>query len=840
MRLLLRRRPSARKKSLRPVTRHHRKLWVEFLEDRCLPAQLSFVFQPLPVALGTVLNPLDGIQVRSPDGGPVTLALGNNTGAAQLSGTVTQSPDPGTGIATFEDLRLIGGTPGSAYTLLATSPGDDPATSGQFVVAAGPTNLYIATTLPTTKAGDNLGPITVQVLDASGAVSKGDDGDTITLFVDHNASTDPNGAMFLLPNNDRVDHLTAKVADGQAVFGDPTDLTSSPVRLTQAGVGFTLTAEAGNDAVKKSTSNRFVITAGAASKLDFQNPPTLAIVKQTINQGGRTPPFAATGVTVQVEDQFGNPVLDSTATVKISLKDNPAGGTLTGAPPNGVAAVNGLAVFTTLSIDKAGTGYTLQADSTGLDSKVTAAFNVLPGNPTLQFLDAKGNPTTNPLGAGPFPVGSRLPTFYVEADATDGKQTVGADGQQVILGPPGRLFGETTATVAFNTALGKSVALFNNVYIGSGKTGDSVTLQAQFLTLGGTINATPIMLSAGQATKLLFAGGGAIKSAVAGTNLQLKAGGAIQVFIQDNYGNTVTTGPASTAAIWLGVNRAAPNSLTTLIGDQFDPNSTGFGTYIKVNAVAGVATFPKVFINRASTSYQLAVGSPDFNFNTDTSQPFDVTIGAANKLDFLVQPDPAGKGANQRLTGNGNEIMVAVEDQVGNVITSDSGRNITMILATNPDPDTGSHKAALAGQTTLADQNGIAIFDLLYIRKDKNLPTAQPNIPGFQLQANASTLPTPNTPLSNPFLLNRAPGLVGVAFDASGKQIPNAIPLPTFTVNTPPSNVGVNQPLSFSFKLYRRRWRIGYTQGQEAPVIAYSAIQMLARSISATTDAFKE
>src|SRR5438552_14758017 len=90
-----------------PRAKGHARLAVEALEDRWMPAQLSFVKQPLPTALGDFLNP---IQVQSPDGGPVTIALGNNPVASQLGGTVTVAPDPATKIATFKDLYLFGGT----------------------------------------------------------------------------------------------------------------------------------------------------------------------------------------------------------------------------------------------------------------------------------------------------------------------------------------------------------------------------------------------------------------------------------------------------------------------------------------------------------------------------------------------------------------------------------------------------------------------------------------------------------------------------------------------------------------------------------------------------------
>src|SRR5262249_30741208 len=131
---------------------------------------------------------------------------------------------------------------------------------------------------------------------------------------------------------------------------------------------------------------------------------------------------------------------------------------------------------------------------------------------------------------------------------------------------------------------------------------------------------------------------------------------------------------------------------------------------------------------------------------------------------------------------------------------TDSGRDITMTLGANPDPETDpARKAALVGRTTVKTQNGVAVFDTMYIHKDKALPAAVPQIDGFRLQASAGSLKA--SPLSDPFPLKRPSGNVGVKFDADGNPIANFIPLPTITIEKPPANVPVNQPLSFSFKL---------------------------------------
>jgi hypothetical protein len=61
-----------------------------------------------------------------------------------------------------------------------------------------------------------------------------------------------------------------------------------------------------------------------------------------------------------VFDQFGNLVTNFSGMVALSLNDNPmTGATLSGTLT--VKVVNGVATFSDLSIDLAGTGYTLHA-----------------------------------------------------------------------------------------------------------------------------------------------------------------------------------------------------------------------------------------------------------------------------------------------------------------------------------------------------------------------------------------------------------------------------------------------------------------------------------------------
>jgi uncharacterized repeat protein (TIGR03806 family) len=101
-------------------------------------------------------------------------------------------------------------------------------------------------------------------------------------------------------------------------------------------------------------------------------PTALAVVQQptTVNASATITP----AVQIAVRDAAGNTVTSSSATVTLALGANPGGATLSGT--TSVAAVNGVATFSNLSLNNAGTGYTLVASSTGLTSATSSTFNV--------------------------------------------------------------------------------------------------------------------------------------------------------------------------------------------------------------------------------------------------------------------------------------------------------------------------------------------------------------------------------------------------------------------------------------------------------------------------------
>ena len=77
------------------------------------------------------------------------------------------------------------------------------------------------------------------------------------------------------------------------------------------------------------------------------------------------------GLTIKVEDGFGDVVTSYNGSVTISLGSNPGGGTLGGTLT--VTAVDGIATFSGLTLNKVGSGYTLKASSGSLTAAATTS-----------------------------------------------------------------------------------------------------------------------------------------------------------------------------------------------------------------------------------------------------------------------------------------------------------------------------------------------------------------------------------------------------------------------------------------------------------------------------------
>ncbi len=147
---------------------------------------------------------------------------------------------------------------------------------------------------------------------------------------------------------------TVSAVNGVATFN---------LSIQKAASGYTLAAS--SPSLSGATSGSFAITPAAPAQLAFAVPPLGA-------QGGQpiTP-----AVQIAVQDAFGNVATSATNAVTLAIGTNPGGGTLSGMTTSNAA--NGVAVFPTLSISKAGVGYTLAASAAGLTGVTSNAFDVV-------------------------------------------------------------------------------------------------------------------------------------------------------------------------------------------------------------------------------------------------------------------------------------------------------------------------------------------------------------------------------------------------------------------------------------------------------------------------------
>ncbi len=423
----------------------------------------------------------------------------------------------------------------------------------------------------------------------------------------------------------------------------------------------------------------------------------------------------APAVQVAARDSFGNAATAYTGNVTVALGANPGSATLGGTLT--VAAVAGVATFTDLTLNRIALGYTIAASATGLRGVTSAPFNVaagaaatlalvsgnnqsgapstlLPQPIVVKVTDALGNPVSgHSVTFAATSGGGSVGTPNAVTDSTGSASstwTLGATGVQTasvtatgLAGSPLTITIATAATtlalVSGNSQIGSPGTLLPQPIVvkvtdafGTGVSGHNVTFA---VTSGGGSVGTPnaVTDATGSASSTWTLGTSGVQSVsvtatgLAGSPLTITTGAAgtasrvtftvqpanaaagaaiapaVQVAAEDPFGTVVTTftGPI---AIALGTNPGA----ATLSGT------------LSVNAVAGVATFADLKLNRPASGYTLAASAT--SLNGATSSTFNVTAGAAKTLSLVSGNNQNGTlGAVLPLP-----IVVKVTDSLGN------------------------------------------------------------------------------------------------------------------------------------------------------------------------------
>jgi photosystem II stability/assembly factor-like uncharacterized protein len=311
------------------------------------PSMLVFSVPPTSTTAGATIAPAVQVTVEDAEGRTVptntgvTMAIGANPGSATLSGTATV--DAVDGVATFSDLSI--GKFGSGYTLVASAAGLQGAESAPFNVPSGVASAATSTVTVT--------PSTGVVADGATAATV-----TVTLRDAHGNPVAGDGVLLELSGSGNTIAQPAATGTDGTTTGTVTSTVAEQKTVTVLVGSLTLTAQP-----------TVTFTAGAAAALAFTVQPTSSVSGSAI----------APAVAVVVLDAKANRVTTSTAAVTVAIGANPNGGTLSGTKT--VNATAGIATFSDLNIDKAGTGYTLTASSGGLASATSGSFNIAVGAP---------------------------------------------------------------------------------------------------------------------------------------------------------------------------------------------------------------------------------------------------------------------------------------------------------------------------------------------------------------------------------------------------------------------------------------------------------------------------
>ena len=544
------------------------------------PTQMAFGQQPTNTVANVIMAPAVTVNLLDQFGNPatvnnnsVTLAIASNPGGGTLSGSTTVIANS-SGIATFANLSIS--KTGTGYTLSATSTGLTTATSTAFNITPAAENQVVFVQQPTSAtAGAVIAPaITVAVQDNFGNVVTGSTS-PVTLAFGNNAG---GGTL--------SGTLTQNAVNGIATFSD--------IRINRAGSAYTLTASSG--ALRASTSSAFNIVVGPPTHMVFSVQPSASTVA-----GSPISP----AVQVAIRDSMENTITGATTPITVTIGNNPSAGILTGG--GATNAVSGVASFTNLRIDKAGTGYTLHADGGGLPQATSTAFDILVGTGNkLVFLV---QPTSTTVGTNIAP-----PIQVQIQDGSGNPVTTATDSVLLAASVPGVLAGVT------RTAAVGGIATFSSVRVNVA--GTNYTLSA--LPIGtGLIGATSTGFNITAATTTTTITSDTPDPTVVGQGYTVafgvtSTGGTPTgtVTISDGTDNCAAAAAASGNCVLTSNTAGAKTLVATYSGDANFGGSVSAGAAHTVNKantitlITGDVPDPSVVGQTFMVNYTVAVSSP--------------------------------------------------------------------------------------------------------------------------------------------------------------------------------------------------------------------------------------
>ncbi len=486
-------------------------------------------------------------------------------------------------------------------------------------------------------AGAVFNPVVqVDVLDKYGNVEINDNSDQVSLAIGNNPGGGRPGGT-----------TTLTVSAGVASF--------SNLAIELAGTGYTLTATLTGMPVV--VSNAFNIIAAAPDQLAFNVQPSNGVA------GGAISP----AVKVQLLDQYGNLVSwDNSELVTLSVASGPggfAGGSITTVTANG-----GVATFSNLILETAGT-YTLGESATGgLTGPNSSSFTISPA--AADHLGFSVEPGSSEVGY------AISPPVMVQVFDKYGNLVSGDNSGQITLsvasGPAGFAAGSTTTVTVSG-----GIAIFSNLIL------DTVGNYTLSETSSGGLtgpDSTSFTIIPPIADHLGFS----VQPSTTTAGVAISPAVKVEVF--DQFGHLFTGDNSDQVTLTVG---SGPGG--------FDPDSTS-----NVKVSGGIATFNNLIFDTAG-AYTLAE-SVAGGLTGPNSSSFAINPAAAAYLGFSVQPSNSQAGV-----AISPAVQVQVFDKYGNFVSGDNTDQATLSVASGPGNFAGG------SSTTVTVSGGIATFSNLIL-----------------------------------------------------------------------------------------------------------------------------
>ena len=279
-----------------------------------------------------------------PDGYTVTLDGANGRSIPANGSTTYEDLGPGSHTVTLSGVAGNCTVAGGTSRTVTVTAGETAATAFSVTCAAAPPTRLAFIGQPTTvTAGNAISP-------AVRVAARDDAGNTVTSYtgtITLALAANPSGGTL-------SGTMTATAVNGVATF--------SNLRIAKAGAGYSLGATASG--LAGATSSTFSVIPGSATTLVFTVQPSNVDTDKPI-----TP-----AVRVTARDAHGNTATAFNGSMTMTIARNPAGGTLAGTRT--VTASGGVGTFSDLRINRAGDGYSLAVNASGLAGAESSQFNV--------------------------------------------------------------------------------------------------------------------------------------------------------------------------------------------------------------------------------------------------------------------------------------------------------------------------------------------------------------------------------------------------------------------------------------------------------------------------------